>query len=429
MELIQIVLLLNFLLCCWRLIATLRMKRLISGVWFLTSYFAICMMVFGADTPIKHHANFSGSMWTIQLESIHSNIIFVLFFNTLLAVGEIVTNFFMRRTVPDIKHIKPIQHALLERLNLIYGLMLVIGGCLYGIKMWGLGYSDYVEYKSSNWPAVIFLSSAPFITISFVLRRYLFGVLGVLFFIYFAISLQVRSFVLFSVMPAAVIIILIHFHGKSISIWNSFKRLGMPVMLILLLASFGAYLIYQRTGKLYLPESGLPIGMHIIMDKIRHGAATVEWNSFKVMLQGLAMPILKIFKIDFGVKFDTPAYFASIYEGFWGKTERYFHYPVLWYADAYAAFRDWGLLIGLFWGILLAVVERLVVQSLLTFCIFIPYYVWMAYFLVRGAIGNAFLSISYEVYLNLVMLVFILLFLRHRTEGKPTNTDVISSHQ
>lgn len=422
MEIIHLVLIINLLMCFWRLIVTIRMRRLISGVWFLTTYFSACMLIYGSNTPIRHHAKFSDQIWIIQIDSIHSNLLFVLGFNILLALGEMLTFIFLSRTLPDIKNISINKFGVLRRTHMLYGIMLIVGGALYWIKMSGLGYTDYVEYKMSNWPAVFFLSSAPFITIGIILRKHFLSLCGVFIFVYFAISLNVRSFILISGVPAAIIIILLYIGPIRTSIWQSIKKIWLPVFLVILFIAFGTLLMYQRTGRIYLPETGLPIGMHIIMDRIRHGAATVDWNSFKVMLNGIAMPAIKLFSIDLGVKQDSPVYYASIFEGFVGNPGSYYHYPVLWYADAYASFREWGIIIGLFWGILLTTVERLIAQSVLIFSIFLPYYVWMAYFIVRGAIGNAFLSICYEVYLNLGILVLIVVVFRILSKQKVSTT-------
>lgn len=404
----------NIVLCLWGLIVSLKHKRLISFMWLLSFYFSIAILVNGVDTVIIHDAKFSGARWLISEDSQKNNVIFVLMFNCALAVGELFFLKFYKFELPRLKTANIQFRKILNIFRLSYGVALIASSFLYYLKMRGLGYTDYVEFKDSNWPFVFLFAASPFVTFSYVLGKKISIIVSLFIFIFFAFYLNVRSFLLISILPLLFCFIIKNFQISENFNYGNFTRYIKYVFLFLIFIFLGSFLGYQRTGMITLPEFGLPVGMHIIMDKFRAGYDCTGFNSLLVFMYGLLMPIYKIFDLQPPFVHDTPAIFAAIYEGFESKPTNYYHYPVLWYADAYASFRSYGILMGFFWGAFLVTYERLISISMLTFLIFIPFYSWTVYFLVRGAVGNSINSISYPLFLSFIVFIIFQIIIKFK---------------
>ncbi len=393
----------NIVLCLWRLIVSLKHKRLISFMWLLSFYFSIAIFVNGVDSVIIHNARFSGARWLISEDSQKSNVSFVLMFNCALVLGELLFFKFYKFKLPLLNTANIQIYKILNIFRLSYGVVLIASSLLYYLKMRGLGYTDYVEFKHSNWPFVFLFAASPFVTFSYVLNKKISVLFALSVFLFFAFYLNVRSFLLISFLPFLFCFIIKTCQISEFWKYGNFSKFSRYLLSFSIFIIVGSILGYQRSGMITLPEFGLPVGMHIIMDRFRDGFDSTGFNSLLVFMYGLLMPVYKIFDFQPPFVIDTPAIFAAIYEGFESKPTNYYHYPVLWYADAYASFQSYGFLMGFFWGAVLVTYEKLISISMLTFLIFIPFYSWTVYFLVRGAVGNSINSISYPFYLSLII--------------------------
>lgn len=394
----------------WRALVS---RRLIAVVWLLIAYFSLFLVLLAVNGPYGMYRGFIGERVTVKVETIQYVCEYVLIFNILFALSEIgVWKIFgLKRT--QIEWRLSTQYPGLSILKMVFLGFLVGGTILYWFTMQGLGYRSYVEFKESNWPIVFLWASSPWIMLNVLQKKYFLGILGIIPFLFFAFYLDIRSFALLSLVPAAII-----FYFQSIQETDG-RRIKITRLLAKGFVIFGIFvalstaIMYKKSedmsakGGEGLPDAGIVYGMGMAFEMTKRLDVYTGYNSLIKYSLNTINPFLRLFQIETPVIEDTPVYIAFLIDGVPKGWPVYFHYPTLWYADAYVSFGQWGVLLGLLWGLILSLWERLMLKHALLIGLFLPFYVWHAYMLVRGAIAGATVPFTYAIYVvAIVPLVF-----------------------
>ncbi|MDA8091376.1 MAG: hypothetical protein M0Z61_14305 [Nitrospiraceae bacterium] len=398
----------------------MRNRRLITACWFVISYLSFFAIFLAMGGPFKQYRGFTGDYVYIKDDTIFICIVYMLVFNMAFAAAESLTwRVFSPQKINTFAWSLPKGDSISEISRVIFGLILTASVVLYGIKMHGLGYRGYVEYQESDWSVVFFWASSPFITFSAMRKKYLQAFLGTIPFLYFAFTLHIRSFALASIIPVALIVFFQTFTGPNAKVRRKSIIVGAAFLSVLIVIS--SVIMYLKTGRADLPDSGLPYGMAITFQKTIELNKYTGWNSLHLYLINILKPVYKLFYKLFGIDLpdivDTPTYIAWLVDGVPLTSKIFFHYPTTWYSDAFVSFGYAGILLGLLWGVVLSLMELVMSRSAHFFGLFLPYYAWHAYMLCRGATAIAAVPISYPFYISAAIFFFASLFV-HRPPVK-----------
>ncbi|SPP66208.1 hypothetical protein [Nitrospira lenta] len=395
----------NLLFCLQRLLSTFRSGRLSAVVWALAAYFSFFFIFVLVDGPFSKHRGFTNDTLFVKQETIDFTCYYIATFHLIFAFTEWAVWKLLGIPASRVTWELPRSQKHLSSTLGVLLAFLCIGGSWYWWKMQGLGYQDYVEGTGSNWPQVFLWASSPFITISMMQRRYWAGALAGIPFILFAIMLNVRSFALLSLVPA-VIIGLFHMWQESGTNGYLVSRLIKASFLLLGLFLLSAAIMQQKGAHIGLPDSDMAYGVPIIVEAVQQAKHYTEFNSLEIYGLNLINPFLKLFGLERPHLIDTPVYMASLIDGVPKDWPVYFHYPTLWYSDAYISFGIAGLVLATLWALILTGWEAFMLRYPTMIALMLPYYVWHAYMLVRGAPGIASVPFSYAFYVS--ALVFLL---------------------
>lgn len=405
--------LVNLVVVSTRFIYCIRAKRIISVVWFLIAYFAFFFLPVAALTSYTHFQGYTAQTLTIDSARIESTCYYILGFNLIFLVSEIILG-----RMASLRHLRqevalPEKSRQLDRLSAIYLAFLLIGGSLYAIRTIGFDYRDYISAQGSNWSTVFLWAAAPFITLSAMRRQYTRALVACVPFMYFAFLLKVRSFALLSIIPLAIVYVL------QVGGIRGFRRvryfrvalLGGGLALAVLMSS--AVIIAKKTGNdrvgLRLPDSGMPFGVGIMMELSDIYRVRTGWDALELYGRNIANPVIKVAQKVIGVELeqvvDPPYVMGQYFDGVPRNQPMRLHYPALWYADAYFAFGKSGLWLAVFWAFVLVGWELVMTRGSLILGLFLPYYSWHAYMLIRGAIAGASVPISYAFYISIIAAV------------------------
>lgn len=413
--------LLNLLVSVVRAWRALLTGRLVAVVWILVVYFSFFLVGLAIDGPFRQHRGFTGDVLLVKADTIRYVCSYVLTYNVLLAFGEIVTwRIFGLRRAKIQWELNPRKTSLTPLL--VVFLALLIGGATgYWLIMEGSGYRTYVESRASNWPLVFFWASSPFITISVLQKNYLRAVLASLPFLFFAIYLDVRSFALLSLIPAAIIFYFQALHKIKVRRRKAIPLLVKGVVISAVLLALSAVVMHKKAGDMDtgnaggLPDAGMVYGMGMAFEMTNRIDEFTGYNSLIKYSLNAINPFLRLFNVEIPTIEDTPVHIAQLIDGVPKDYSAYLHYPALWYTDAYVSFGSGGVWLGLLWGILLSLWERLMLRRTLLIGLFLPFYTWHAYMLVRGAISIATVPFMYSIYIvAAVALTFMLLSSKQR---------------
>lgn len=394
--------LLNLLFVVWRVFSTLRQKRLIAVFWMLVAYFSLFMVFPAIGGSFTHRRGFSNDLLVVEESTIIYSACFVLLFNMLFAVAEATTwKLFGYKAYAQWSLGR--KDLLVNSLRLAFGLSLAAGAALYWYKMRGLGYRGYVEYDASNWPSVFFSTGSVFITLSMMQRKFKAALLGTMSFLFFALYLHIRSFALSSLIPAVIIffyqLITNNNHKKHLNLKTIFSA---GIIVIVLLAASNA-VTYLKGSHEDFPDAGMPYGMNMVFQSTLRTGSTTGWTSLSKYSVNIAAPFYKLFGIPIPIVEDTPEFMARIIEGVPKGYRVYFHFPTLWYSDAFISFKKWGLWLAALWGVILSLQEAILGRNSLIMALMLPFYTWHAYMICRGATAIATAPISYCFYIVVII--------------------------
>jgi hypothetical protein len=389
----------NLLFCLQRLVSTFRAGRLSATVWALATYFSIFLVIVIIGGPFVKYRGFTGDAIFVRQQALDFSCYYIASFHLIFAITETLIWKWLGVPQGRVTWDLPRSAGRLEAIRGVLLMFLCVGGSWYWWKMRGLGYRNYVEGIGSNWPQVFLWASAPFITISMMQRRYWTAGLAAAPFVLFALMLHVRSFALLSVVPATVVGLFHLWQGSSLS-RRFFSRLAKATILLCGLLLLSAGIMQQKGGYIGLPDSSMAYGLPLIVEAAHQAKHYTGFNSLTLYGLNLINPFLKLLAIERPAFIDTPVYMASLVDGVPKDWPVYFHYPTLWYSDAFISFGMAGLWLPILWAGILTVWEAFMLRYPIMVALLLPYYAWHAYMLVRGAPAIATVPFSYAFYVS-----------------------------
>lgn len=408
--------LLNFLIASGRFIYCIRTKRIISIIWFLIAYFSFFFLPVAMLDSYPHLQGFSAHIMTIESKRIETTCHYIFFFNLIFLASEIIIGKMARLDYKSRDWSLPKRSKNLDKVSLVYFLFLFVGGSLYAITTKNFDYKDYVGVEGGNWSTVFLWASTPLITISALRKQFIRALIACIPFLYFAFHLKVRSFALLSIIPVAIIYAL---QISSTKKTNAIRYLRIAIFgggLTTLLIMSSAVIMATKAGNdqqnFSLPDSGMPFGVGIMMELSDKNELHTGWDALNLYGRNLISPFIKLNIKLFNSKIDDivdpPYVMGQYYDDVPKNFPLHLHYPALWYADAYFAFGNYGLWLAIFWAFVLIGWELIMSRSSLIFGLFLPFYSWHGYMLVRGAISGSSVPISYAFYIS-ALTAFIIL--------------------
>lgn len=396
----------NFIFCLLRFVFTFKSGRLSATVWALATYFSFFFIFVIADGPFSKYRGFTGDTIAVKQQTIDFACYYIAGFHLIFAITESVAWKLIGVPVNQVAWELPESERRLSVMRGVFLVFLIVGGSWYGWTMQGLGYRSYVEGVGSNWPLVFVWASAPFITISMMQHRYWAAAFAGAPFILFAIMLKVRSFALLSLVPAVIIGLFHMWQGSGENRHLVFRLIKASSLLFGLLL-LSAVIMQQKHSHVGLPDSDMAHGTPLIMEAVQQAKHYTGFNSLILYGLNIITPFMKIFGIERPHLIDTPVYMASLIDGVPKDWTVYFHYPTLWYSDAYISFGNEGVALAALWALILTSWEALMLRYPAMIALMLPYYAWHMYMLVRGAPAVASAPFSYAFYVS--ALVFLLL--------------------
>lgn len=318
---------------------------------------------------------------------------------------------------------------------LLYILIYSAGSILYLRTNIQSDYNAFVNYEGSAWSQVAFYSGASLIAIMAAQKRWLLALALCLPYALLSSTLAVRSFLALSLFPVLMLLLATH-REKLLAIGIGARRfketlnrgksrlstlLGLAVACgALLYAVNGASL--TKHGVVTLPEEKLIEAYAIVTNALDADSVPLGTESMERFFWGLGSPILKQFGITYGRESDPPAVFARYIDDYALRSELFFHYPALWQADTFAAFRWLGLLLAPFWACVLIGLERILRSNPDVWIIFLPVSCWVTFMFARGAIGNATISVSYVILVQIAIYLTLKLLAGRTSRQQPSST-------
>lgn len=392
--------LINLIFCWSRVIGSHKNKRIFVFIWVMLLYFSILMIV-SLHGELRFTEGFSGNVVEYSYRDVAYIYLFVLAGNFFIAVGQLLSEKTVKLSSFSFAVIGK-RNVVAVTLTWVLLVLFLIGALLFYKQSQGIGYAGFVEYEGSNWGLVLLYSSSSLICILLMRGKYVAAAAVVSVFVYFAIVLQIRSFFIFSIFVVLSILYLKYWDGTLVvnGRRNGFKAIAFIILLLMLSINF--VISYAKTGEFVFPESGLVNLMIHVIYKLSNGYELTGFDSIERFLYGLYKPIAAVVGYAPNLSEDVQVYFSRLVFGF-ESWDVFFHYPSLWYSDAYSSFGFWGVLFGLFWGYWFSTLEKIIRCNKVIFSLFLPLFLWNMYMVMRGAVGNSTAAISYAIYINLAL--------------------------
>ena len=398
----------NAALSLLRTYQCLKQGRFMGIVWMLIAYFALFSIPLAFEGKMSHYRDYSGDWIEITPADFHIAIVYMVSFNAIFFVVEWLAWKLFGATKQS-NWTLPIRIPYLSNLSMLYSILLVVGTIFYWYTTRGQNYTDFVEYKGGNWGQVFLMAASPLITIFALQKRYKMAVVLCLPFLYFAVHLHVRSFALLSLIPVVIVYLLQFCTNRNITFEEKAKKAIMLVGFLIISIGLSTAIVVSKRNKVevashdILPDMGMPYGSAIIMKLSDKYKVATGFDSLSLYAANFANPFRKLVGMAAPGIEDTPAVMAALWDGYPPWSDTYYHYPTLWYGDAYVSFRYYGLWLAALWAIVLVLWERILTHSKLLFAILLPYFTWHAYMLVRGAIAGAAVPFSYAAYVSIIV--------------------------
>lgn len=386
---------------CWSSMASAHAAGSLTALaWALLFYFSL-LMIFQLHGGLTFTEGFTGYSVEYSYADIVWIYAFVLACNVSMRVGQHFASRALRVREflsPEIKG----QNVLVSLLSPVMLVLFLIGGVIYYFQGRNLGYSGFVEYEGSNWGLVLLYCSSSLICFYLLRGKYYVAAALVTVYVYFSFVLQIRSFFLFSVFVVIAVFYLKNIAASGSVFGGSRNARVSIIAAVLAMLAMNFAISYGKTGAIVLPESGLVGLMTHVIYKLSSGYPLTGLDSTERFLYGLYKPIAAVIGYAPNLSEDVQVYFARLIFGF-ESWDQFYHYPSLWYADAYSSLGYAGFLFGIVWGVWFVTIEKLIRQNKVLFCMFLPLFLWNMYMVMRGAVGNSTAAISFPIYINCLL--------------------------
>lgn len=416
----------NIALCGWRFFATLNAGRMISITWFLMAYFAIFFLPLSFEFEIKWIRGFFAEPATAHFTEIVTTFYFTVLFNILFAATEIILWALIKPKTPRFDWVLSKQDLSYRPLIALLFAYWLIGSVWYLYETMSSNYRQYVE--SASWAVVFFWAGSPLIVLLAMQKRRVAAFCLCLPYLYIASHLDVRSFALLSLVPALIV--------SFYQIVGPQGLRGKSLMLIrnaliggVLLVAISIFISQDKNQVVSFPDSGMPYGIPQVIKMVDKYDAHNGFDSLTLYGWNFIQPFMKLFGIEKPVVKDGPVVIAQLLQGVPDKWSVFYHFPSLIWADAYVAFAWSGLLMAVFWAVLLTLWDRVMYVFPIVLIMLLPFYAWHSYMLVRGATGVASVPFAYAAYFSFFAFYGVLktgLFKRVRRESVPVFADAES---
>lgn len=391
----------NFLFCFIRLLFSFKNNRLISIQWFLIAYFSFHFIFVVNDGEFYHFRNFINDSQKITIQTIRFCTYYILSFNLLFFLSETIIFSFVKNKI-KLNFYLPKYNSNINKQVIVFIIILLFSAASYYNTISSHNYRDYVEYQGSNWALAFIWTSSPVISILAMQKKYILAILCCVPFILFSVKLNIRSFALLSIIPLAFTYVMQLKNNTRSTL--SFLNKYLKIILIFCFLLFLSYaIVYDKNDKFKLPDSGMPYGVPITIELSEKFNVKTNWNSLNLYFLNILKPFYKILAQTPKKEKDTPVIIANMIEGVPLNWDVYYHYPTLWYSDTFISFGIYGVIISIFWGTIFSLWEYICLRNTLLLSLFLPFYCWHAYMVVRGATAIAAVPFSYAVYLTFII--------------------------
>lgn len=397
----------NFILCATRLLYCLRAARLQSVIWFLIAYFSFFYIPLAMEKELWHYRGFIGDYLVLRQASIVSTLWYVLAFNAIFLLADLVFSGLFRVSSARLPPLNVSDNAYVIKLQWVFAALLAFGTVRYAMNTLGHGYQDYVNFKGSSWGMVFLWAAAPLITLSALRRQYLIASVAALPYIGFMLQMNIRSFALLSAIPLTILVLLQLLQSGRADLLGRVRALVVVGGLVMGAMLMSSLVLSQKEGArdhlALFPDSGMPVGSAIMMFAADKEGVRTGWDALELYGLNIINPFRRLLMLDAPDIVDPPVVMAQLYDGVPKLSDTYFHYPALWYADAYLAFGKAGLYLAILWAFVSVAWEKLMTRNNIILCLSLPFFSWHAYMLVRGAIAGASVPFLYAAWVALLV--------------------------
>ena len=405
---------LNLILCLDQVRQALKRLSFTFLIWLFATVFAMLAVIEGLIAPVYLSAG--SRAFQIQPATVAKACAFMLLFNLLMAISA----YYVRRPLGlSTRQTRVFSDCSFPRelkvLTTPITLIFTVAALIYLKRVAGYAiYSDRYRDGGSAWELVIMVACWSAVSFAIVFRQKL----ALLYFICAGAILTyatgVRYFALFFIVPILVFYFLQGIANSQVG--EKHKRavarryVVLSVAAVLVFAAFAQFVFHTRAEirvdadvslrTHHIEELWLLKGFYVIVDSYDNESEPFRFTNYRRMLDGLMFPYYCMFDREHAYPLDPPVMFAHIVGNYdLNDTEHFQHWPMLLYADAYAAFRFWGCLLGLFWGLTYTLLDYLLSKPS-AFPFVFPYAMWFFYMTFRGAVSNSIVSIPREIYIN-----------------------------
>ncbi|MCB1631108.1 MAG: hypothetical protein H7A12_14710 [Pseudomonadales bacterium] len=385
------------------LVMAISARRLVAIPLLLMSYFSWLFVLPAYNGEVSWVQGFTGVRYRAGYGDILNTLLFAAGFNVLFGVIDILLSRLVAKR-SEVDWVLPSHGRVPQVTLIILAVYWVFGVVMYYQSSRGLGYRDYVEGQS-NWPLVFLWASAPLIVFLSIAGRYILAGACVLPFLLFAFQFQVRSFALLSLVPFAFVVVM----RSALRARQVIGRMRVALVAVaagLLLMATSSLVKYTVSGRISLPDAGMPYGVVQAMAMVDRERVRLGADALFLYGYNYVSPLLKLTGVAKPGIVDPPVRIAQLLDGVPRGWPVYFHYPTLVWSDAYIAWGFAGVFMGAFWAVVFAGWALALRANRLLAALTFPFYIWHSYMVVRGATAIASVPLSYAAYLSLAALLF-----------------------
>jgi hypothetical protein len=402
-----VVAVLNFVMCAGRLLVCLRNGRLQSVMWFLITYFSFFFIPLALEKEVWHYRGFVGDYLVVRQSGILDTLWYVLSFNAIFLIADVLFSWLFQVKKVNLAPLDLQGNRYVIKMQWVFAALLAFGTVRYALNTMGHGYLDYVNFKGSSWGMVFLWAAAPLVTLSALRKQYVVALLATVPYLAFMMQMNIRSFALLSAIPLAILVFLQLLQSGRADLVSRLRSL-IIMAVFAVAALLMSTLVLTQKGEAHsklavFPDSGMPVGSAIMMYAADKQGVRTEWNALILYGANIINPFRRLMGLESPAIVDPPAVMAQLFDGVPEFSETYFHYPALWYADAYLAFGQLGLLLAILWALITVLWEKVMTRNGILLCISLPFFSWHAYMLVRGAIAGATVPFLYAAWVAMIV--------------------------
>ncbi|WP_173495833.1 MULTISPECIES: hypothetical protein [unclassified Aliiroseovarius] len=307
----------------------------------------------------------------------------------------------------------------------VYLALYCLGVALYFRAALESDYYTFVNFEGSAWAQIFFYAGSTSIAIVSARRNWLLAFALCIPYVMLSSVLGIRSLIALSVFPLLMVFMITQ--RDRINLFDRLPgrpkrtltlRKPRPRTLLGLALACGA-LAYSVIGaslykhdRILLPEENVLEGYFVVTNALELEPELLGTESVERFFWGLGAPVFKQFGIRYERESDPPTIFATYIDEYANRLDQFFHYPSLWQADTFAAFRFAGLLLAPFWAFVLISMETLLRSNPGRWLTFLPVSCWASFMFARGAVGNATISMSYVILILTAISLLLMVFVR-----------------